>query len=80
MLGVLTWAYKFMIRNILVYTNAVGIYADNESNLQLMMNTINEWDKQIRIEFNNKMSNIVHCTKQSNLVIDVEYYTSVVKN
>ena len=53
--------------NVLLYADDVVLLADNESDLQNILDKVSEWGKKWRIKFNNSKSKVVHFrSKQAN--------------
>ena len=50
---------------ILVYADDIAIIAENEENLQIMLNKLNEWCEKWHLTINNGNSQVVHFRKKN---------------
>ena len=50
--------------SILLYADDIAILAENEENLQTMLNKLNEWCKKWQLMINNEKSQVVHFRKK----------------
>ena len=49
---------------ILLYADNIAILAENEENLQIMLNQPNEWCEKWQLTINNEKSQVVHFRKK----------------
>ena len=53
--------------SILLYADDIAILAENEENLQTMLNKLHEWCKKCQLMINNEKSQVVHFRKREKL-------------
>jgi hypothetical protein len=56
--------------SILMYADDIVLMADNEDNLQKMLDTLNNWTTLWHLEVNLDKTKVMHCRKQSTQVTD----------
>ena len=62
--------------SILVYADDVVILAENEEDLQTMLDVISQWGRKWRIKFNNRKSNVVHYRNKNTEPTISQFYLS----